>query len=251
MSKRGTHDISINRREALGALGSMAAVVVVGCGDGPNESSPGESALSTGAGPRALSCVVTPNQTEGPFFVDENLLRSDLVSTDPNEPDVQRGIPLLLRLGVFTVGGNSCTPLANAAVDIWHSDAAGLYSDEFQPTFQAQDTRGRKFLRGYQLTDENGQVEFKTIYPGAYPARTIHIHFKIRTYSPEGNVTSEFTSQVYFDDGISDGVTYNRNRRVRNPNDSIFRNHGSDLMLNVTRNDNGYLGTFTIGLRTG
>jgi protocatechuate 3,4-dioxygenase beta subunit len=242
-------DRAMNRRAALGALSSVAAVFVVGCGDGSEEESSGEGSALTSGAPRTLSCVATPDQTEGPFFVDEKLLRSDLVAADPNEPGVQRGVPLLLKLGVFTVSGNRCTPLANATVDIWHSDASGIYSDEFQPTYQQQDTRGKRYLRGYQLTDASGQVQFKTIYPGAYPARTIHIHFKIRTYSPDGNVTSEFTSQVYFDDRLSDQISYNAHRRVRNSGDDIFADHGSELMLNVVRDGDGYVGTFNIGLR--
>jgi protocatechuate 3,4-dioxygenase beta subunit len=250
MILRSTKDKSINRRTALGALGSMA-VFVVGCGDGSeDENSVSALATSTGAAPRALSCVVTPAQTEGPFFVDEHLLRSDLVAADPDEITVQNGLPLLLKFGVFTVSGNRCSPIANATFDIWHSDSTGIYSDEYQPEYQQKDTRGKRYLRGYQLTDANGQVSFKTIYPGAYPGRTIHIHFKIRTYSPAGDVTSEFTSQVYFDDRISDGVAYNRNRHVKNQQDDIYLDGGSKLMLDVTRDGEGYVGTFNIGLRT-
>ena len=242
----------INRRTALGALGSMA-VFVVGCGDAAeaDEQAAGSDLATAGAGPRALSCVVTPEQTEGPFFVDEHLLRSDLVAADPGEVDVQRGAPLLLKFGVFSVQGNRCAPLANATVDIWHSNASGIYSDEYQPHYQQQDTRGKRYLRGYQVTDASGQVAFKTIYPGAYPGRTIHIHFKIRTFDAAGNVTSEFTSQVYFDDHLSDTIAYNRNRRVRNPQDDIYLDGGSKLMLDVTRDatGEGYVGTFNIGIR--
>jgi protocatechuate 3,4-dioxygenase beta subunit len=247
--RRSNDAQTINRRTALGALGSMA-VFVVGCGEAAEADQDAVgSDLATGAAPRALSCVVTPAQTEGPFFVDEHLLRSDLVAADPNEPDVQRGVPLLLKFGIFTVRGNQCTPMANATVDVWHSNASGIYSDEYQPDYQQQDTRGKRYLRGYQVTDASGQVAFKTIYPGAYPGRTVHIHFKIRTFDPAGNVTSEFTSQVYFDDHVSDSITYNRNRRVRNPQDDIYLDGGSKLMLTMTPDGDGYIGTFNIGVR--
>jgi protocatechuate 3,4-dioxygenase beta subunit len=252
MNIRRSHAEAINRRTALGALGSMA-VFVVGCGEAAeaDDERLGSDLASSSAAPRALSCVVTPEQTEGPFFVDEHLLRSDLVAADPAEPDVQRGVPLLLKLGIFTVRGNQCTPMANATVDVWHSNASGIYSDEYQPAYQQQDTRGKRYLRGYQVTDASGQVAFKTIYPGAYPGRTIHIHFKIRTFDPAGNVTSEFTSQVYFDDHLSDTIAYNRNRRVRNPQDDIFLDGGSKLMLTMTPDgDGGYTGTFNIGVRS-
>jgi protocatechuate 3,4-dioxygenase beta subunit len=255
----------MTRRAALEAFGGAAAVMVVGCGTGNNgEEEEGAAKLQEGdasctaptgdaglADPPVPACVVTPAQTEGPFFVDERLERSDLIAADPLEAGVQRGIPLLLKMGVFAVPPTGCRALPRAYVDIWHSDANGIYSDEYKPTIQPQDTRGRKFLRAYQITDADGQVAFKTIYPGAYPARTIHIHFKIRLFAPDGHSTYEFTSQLYFDDRISDGVPYNRNRAVRNVNDGIYRQGGQNLLLNVRGNCAvGYEATFAIGLRS-
>ncbi len=85
-----------------------------------------------------------------------------------------------------------------AIVDIWHCDAAGVYSDATDPGFN---TVGKKFLRGYQVTDANGGVQFTTIYPGWYRGRTVHIHFKVRAKAKSGQ-SYEFTSQLYFDDAI-------------------------------------------------
>jgi protocatechuate 3,4-dioxygenase beta subunit len=194
--------------------------------------------------------VVRPEQTEGPYFVDERLNRSDIRS-DPSDRSVRPGAPLHLVFNVSRVEGSACTPLAGALVDVWHCDALGQYSDVVDRGF---DTRGKKFLRGYQATDAKGAAEFRTIYPGWYQGRTVHIHFKIRT-PPGAARTYEFTSQLYFDDAISDQVYAqapyaSRGRRTtRNEQDGIFRTGGAQLILPLTREGTGYAGTFAIGLQ--
>ena len=110
--------------------------------------------------------------------------------------------PLQLALAVSTLRGGACTPLAGAVVDVWHCDALGAYSDVRDP---GGSTVGQKFLRGAQTTDTAGLARFTTIYPGAYAGRAVHIHFKVRT----GAATArghEFTSQIYFDDALTDQV---------------------------------------------
>ena len=87
-------------------------------------------------------------------------------------------------------------------MELWQCNASGHYSG----VRDAQaDTTGRKFLRGYQLTDAAGIARFKTIYPGWYPGRAVHVHFMIRTAAPGGG-REEFTSQLYFDDALSDRI---------------------------------------------
>jgi len=73
---------------------------------------------------------------------------------------VQSGVPLALTINVLHADAD-CAPAAGVQVDIWHCSAQGLYSDE-----QSNSTAGEQFLRGYQITDANGAVQFKTIYPG-------------------------------------------------------------------------------------
>jgi protocatechuate 3,4-dioxygenase beta subunit len=192
--------------------------------------------------------VVRPEQTEGPYFVDEMLNRSDIRS-DPSDGSVRPGIPLALSFVVSRIG-NTCEPLAGAMVDVWHCDAAGVYSDVNDRS--SGSTVGQKFLRGHQVTDTNGRAHFTTIYPGWYPGRTVHIHFKIRT--EEAGATQEFTSQLYFDDAFSDQVFTNEpyaakgQRGTRNENDGIYRDGGSQLLLNVIPTADGYAATFDIGL---
>jgi protocatechuate 3,4-dioxygenase beta subunit len=136
-------------------------------------------------------------------------------------------------------------------VDIWHCDANGVYSDVEDPGFN---TIGQKFLRGSQVTDAQGAARFLTIYPGWYPIRTVHIHFKIRTV-PFGRTSYEFTSQLYFPDELTDRVhvapPYSSMgpRRIRNQRDVIFRAGGEHLMLAPLPATGGYAATFPIGLR--
>jgi protocatechuate 3,4-dioxygenase beta subunit len=187
--------------------------------------------------------------TEGPYFVDERLNRSD-IRTDPTTGAVSAGQLLVLNFNVSRVSGNSCAPLTGAYVDIWHCDAAGSYSDVRDAGF---DTRGRKYLRGYQVTDGSGAVQFQTIYPGWYSGRAVHIHFKIRLFTG-AQETYEFTSQLFFDDSFTDQVhaqsPYNAkgSRDTRNSRDGIYSNGGSQLALNVSQSGQGYAATLDIGL---
>jgi protocatechuate 3,4-dioxygenase beta subunit len=200
----------------------------------------------------APACVVRPPQTEGPYVVDERLDRSDIRS-DPSDGSVQEGVPLRLAFHVSRIAGDTCTPLEGAVVDVWHCDARGRYSDvpELHAFF---DTRGKKFLRGFQRTDARGTAQFITIYPGWYPGRTVHIRVKIRT-NPAAPRGLAWTSQLYFDDALTDQVhaqlpyaTKGR-RRMTNDRDGIFRSDGRQLLLQLTKEAHGYGGTFEIGLQ--
>jgi protocatechuate 3,4-dioxygenase beta subunit len=195
-------------------------------------------------------CVVRPEQTEGPYFVDEKLNRSD-IRVDPTDKSIKPGVPLRLEFQVSRIAGAACTPLSGAMVDVWHCDAAGVYSDVRDSQF---DSRGKKFLRGYQQTNANGNAEFLTIYPGWYEGRAVHIHFKIRS-TAQGARAQEFTSQLYFDESVNDQIfkqaPYNtkRGRRVMNDTDSLFRRGGRELLVTPAKNTQGYTAKFDIGLQ--
>ena len=231
----------LSRREVVTLLGATAAACLMAGSLKPRW------ALAGTPGPL---CVVRPEQTEGPYFVDERLNRSDIRS-DPADGQVKPGTPLDLTLKVSRFSAGDCRPLAGAQVDLWHCDALGVYSDVRDPGFS---TIGQKFLRGYQLTDAQGEARFVTVYPGWYPVRTVHIHFKIRT-ATMAQRTFEFTSQLYFDDELTDRVhsapPYSSRgpRTARNQHDRIFRRGGSHLMLAPTALANGYSATFAIGLQ--
>jgi protocatechuate 3,4-dioxygenase beta subunit len=253
-----THDPVRNhhmsRREWLGVMGAATAVMLIGCGRGPSGSTWLTNLFSRKPAVTAIPpCIVRPEQTEGPYFVDERLNRSDIRS-DPSDGSVKEGAPLQLAIRVSHIGPNRCTPIAGAVVDLWHCDAHGVYSDARDRSFF--DTRGKKFLRGYQITDAEGMVRFLTIYPGWYPGRTVHIHFKIRTH-PEAGRGNEFTSQIYFDDALTDQIhaeapyTAKGRGRLKNQQDGIFQDGGEELMLPLTPQPQGYAGTFDIGLLLG
>ena len=194
-------------------------------------------------------CIVRPEQTEGPFFADVELERSD-IRMDPSSNTVSPGLPLGVTIQVLRVGSEECVPLPGAQVDLWQCDAVGRYSG-FRD--RGSDLRDLKFLRGYQLTDQDGMARFMTIYPGWYRGRAVHIHFKIRTEVEQGR-RYEFTSQLYFDDELTDQVhaepPYDARgtRTVRNSNDRIFRRSRGRLTLELTPSDTGYQATFPIGL---
>lgn len=232
----------LTRREALAVIGATGAALLAG------RTAAARSA--TGGATPLPSCVVRPQQTDGPYFVDEKLNRSDIRS-DPATGAVKAGVPLALTFKVSRISGGTCTPLAGAQVDIWHCDALGIYSDVTDPGFN---TVGQKFLRGYQMTDATGTARFTTIYPGWYRGRTVHVHFKIRTSAASAR-GYEFTSQLYFDDSLTDRVharapyATNGQRTLRNSGDGIFLNGGQQLMLAPTATGQGYAATFTIGLQ--
>jgi protocatechuate 3,4-dioxygenase beta subunit len=236
----------LTRREVLALMGMSGVALLAGCR--PSREADATVMASSG-GSVAPSCIVLPEQTEGPYFTDVRLDRSDIRS-DPATGTVKAGAPLLLTLVVSRVSASECTPIEGAIVDLWHCDADGVYSDVRDPSF---DTVGQKFLRGYRRTDPSGSARFTTIYPGWYRGRTVHLHFKVRT-EPDGPRGHEFTSQLYFDDALTDRVharaPYAKlGQRTRNEQDGIFRRNGRELLLPVKESDVGYEGTLAFGLR--
>ena len=195
------------------------------------------------------ACVLTPQQTEGPYFVDERLNRSDIRS-NPADGAVSEGIPLTLTLHVSQVNGGTCTPLSGLYVDLWQCDARGVYSDVQDGNWGT--SRGSQFLRGYQVTDDQGIVRFTTIYPGWYRGRTVHIHFKVRTALDGGR---QQVSQFYFDDALSDDVfaqapyAAQGAGRTRNSQDGLFRSGGDALTLQCVKDAEGYVATYHLGVQ--
>jgi len=208
----------------------------------------------TGQPPTVVpSCVVHPQQTEGPFFVDDKLLRSD-VRADSRTGVVSAGSPLELRLTIAQVSAaGACAPLAGAQVDIWQCDALGRYSDVND---RRNSSNGQTFLRGHQVTDAKGIVQFTTIYPGWYPGRAVHIHFKVRT-AASSSPAYEFTSQFYFDERLTDRVhsrapyATHTGQRMRNESDGLFSDGGTQLTLPVTERGEGHAANFAVGMRPG
>lgn len=155
----------MRRREMMAlSAGVLASAALYGCGADEDDAASPSVAGGTTATP---DCVLTPEQEAGPFYIDLAQVRQDIVEDRP-------GLPLALALTV--VDSDTCEPIRDAAVDVWHCDALGVYSGE-----SWEGSEGETYLRGIQLTDGSGLAEFATIYPGQYPGRTTHIHVKVHT----------------------------------------------------------------------
>jgi protocatechuate 3,4-dioxygenase beta subunit len=244
---------TMNRRELLrtsvgamlsGAVGGAGLVLLNACRGGIGMG-PGAGNLNPGSetGP----CPLNPEQEEGPFYVDEGLLRSDVI-------DGQTGVPLLLSIKV--VRAAKCEPVANAAVEIWSANSLGKYSDKAQ-----EGTVGQKYLRGVQISDAEGVVKFKTIYPGWYAGRTCHIHLKVRTggtvsgstYSTAGSHSS-YGGQLFFSPAMNEAVravyTGDKNPFTNNADDRVYNSqHGARGLLSLEGTpDSGVAGSIVVNV---
>jgi len=244
MEREHTHNGRILTRRQLGAMFTAPLALAMG-----QRAEAGAFEADAAVVP---DCIALPRQTEGPYFVDEGLRRSDLRS-DPTSGAVKPGVPLDLRLLVSRVTETgACSPLAGAAVDIWHCDALGVYSDESN-----QSTSGETWMRGVQLTDSNGLARFRTIYPGHYVGRTTHIHVKVHT---GGKVVH--TGQFFFTDRLSKEVyrlsPYKRDTQSyqARATDQVYSGqHGSSSVLKLKRRGSslrrsGLTGAITLGVAT-
>jgi protocatechuate 3,4-dioxygenase beta subunit len=219
----------LTRRESLLAAGGVVAAALL-----PEvaDAASGPAGVSSGA----ISCVLTPEMTEGPYYVPSEKVRRNITEGKP-------GVALELHLTV--VNASTCKPTRNAVVDIWHADAGGVYSGA------VAGNAGTNFLRGVQRTDSNGLALFKTIYPGWYRGRATHIHVKVYL---SGNVVH--TGQLFFNEALSNAVysrtPYSSHGLADTPNasDSIYRNGGSRSMLKLKRpvSGSGYVGAITMGV---
>jgi protocatechuate 3,4-dioxygenase beta subunit len=220
-------DSRLTRRQVMAATAVGGAYVLLGCGSDDSSTS------TTAATTKRTACVLTPEQTEGPYYIDDHLIRSDIT-------DGRDGLPL--DLGLTVQDASSCEPIERATVEVWHCDADGRYS--------GVNGVGGNFLRGGQRTDANGLARFKRIYPGWYLGRTTHIHVKVHIGGQEVH-----TGQLYFDDATTAAV----NRRapyashgepeVTNSADSIYAQGGDKTLVALKRTRDGYAGRLALGVR--
>src|SRR3989442_13825036 len=223
----------MNRRTAVAVLGGLA------CGT-----------LAAASRRRVLAqpvCTLTPEQIEGPFYLDQTRIRGDI---SEGKPDV----PLQLILRVLEASA-TCAPIPKAVVDVWQCDALGIYSGYEGASIaprHVEPVDDKTFLRGTQLTDAAGAVRFRTIYPGWYAGRTPHVHLKLRVGAKAA------TTQLYFPDEVTNAVyarsPYDRHphRDTTNATDPFLRRiaEKSLVMWTMARDGDGYLATATVALRT-
>jgi protocatechuate 3,4-dioxygenase beta subunit len=268
----------------LAACGTPAATPTAAPTSRLSSATIGVAAASPSAAAATAGCVLTPEQTEGPYYIDVALMRSDVT-------EGKAGVPLQLDLTVQRAG--TCTAIQNATVEIWHCDALGVYSGYDSNTVQAQGepsnsgggsprpggpgagvspkpggppsgvapgggmpgsdaghvspTNTATFLRGGQASDASGKVTFQTVYPGWYQGRTVHIHVKVHA---GGQVAH--TGQLYFDEAVTSAVytqapyATHAGRDTTNASDGIYRDGGAQSMLALSPSGSGYLGTMTL-----
>jgi protocatechuate 3,4-dioxygenase beta subunit len=222
------------RRTLLGFAGLVAGAAGAGAWKlDAADAAGGPAAVASGL----VTCVLTPELTQGPYYIPNERVRRNITEGKP-------GVPLTLRTTVLDA--SSCKPIRNAAVDIWHADASGVYSGF------GVGASSRTFLRGVQRTDAKGVAAFQTIYPGWYQGRAVHIHVMVHVAG-----TVVHTGQFFFPESLTD-VVYKRspysarpNRDVRNADDSIFRNGGDKGLLHLKKSGTGYVGTIAMGVHSG
>ena len=236
----------MNRRQALAGFGSVSLGVLLSSCGGDEKGATTSAEVSTTEGATttvkpqtesskatallddAGACGLTVEQTEGPYYFDAGAVRSDI-------REDRKGTELQLAIRVREAG--SCDPLRDAVVDIWHCDAQGVYSG-FESASNGGPGGGRtddeRYLRGTQVTNADGIAQFKTIYPGWYRGRTVHIHAKVHL-----DKTSVLTTQLYFDDSFSTTVyeeepyASDSGRDAFNESDGIF---DRSMLLKLARN---------------
>lgn len=217
----------VSRRQALAGFGSVSLAALIAACSGDDDPPTARVETSEGTTTRfddAATCTLTAEQTEGPFYFDVDRIRSDIRENREGSR---------LRLGVRVRDAAACEPISNAVVDVWHCDAEGSYSEP-----------GETYLRGAQVTNSDGVVEFTTIYPSWYPGRTVHIHAKVHL-----DKQTVLTTQFYFDDTVSAHVFVNdpypgeSNRDGFNESDGLY---DRDLELTLSEEGDGHLGLITL-----
>lgn len=229
----------VDRRAVLLGFGAAGlAVLAAACSGGSSRARPRRApsaSTPTSAGTADHpACVLAPEATEGPYYLNVDEVRSDITEGKPGTP---------LTLAVTVLDATSCSPVKDAAVDVWHCDAGGVYS--------GVEGNHATFLRGTQVSSADGIVRFTTIYPGWYPGRAVHVHVKVHA---GGNVVH--TGQLYFPDALTDEVfrraPYGGRgpRDTRNEADSIFRDSGgASTTTQPVARGNGYDVATKLGVR--
>lgn len=188
-------------------------------------------------------CLLQAEVTEGPFYLDPDLVRSEIAEGRP-------GLPMVLRLQVVRA---DCSPVAEARVDVWHCDAGGLYSGV--TNMGAADTTGQTFLRGTQMTGADGVAAFRTVFPGWYRGRAVHIHYKVFL-----DAATVLTGQVFFDDALSDAIYAEHDaydgrgpRDRRNAGDGIAQAAGTAAVarLDLDAPDGEAVAALVVGIDAG
>ena len=211
----------------------------------------------TGSTPAACvfgsTCALIPSETDGPYPLYSILSNTAIQRRDITES--KTGVPLKLILRLVNAN-NSCAPIANAAIYIWHCDKDGVYSGYANQT-GGVNASGQTFLRGIQVTDASGQVVFDTIYPGWYAGRITHIHMQVYLNDAVTQGTAIITSQMAFPQDVTTAVynsalyaAHGQNTSVTSfAQDNVFSDGTTYEMATIAGDTtDGYVATLTLGI---
>ncbi|TDC82761.1 protocatechuate dioxygenase [Micromonospora sp. KC606] len=279
----------VSRRRLIAGIGSVGLTgLLAACGrdGGTVTTSTGETVAPqatttsdlTSLFADANTCRLTASTTQGPYYFDADKIRSDI-------REDRKGVRL--RVAIRVQDSEQCGPLSNAVVEIWHCDAAGLYSGAEAQSSGANGGSGgpggappggvpsgapagnppsggapsgggngqmadltptddKRYLRGAQVTNADGIVEFTTIWPGWYRGRTVHIHAMVHLDN-----SRVLTTQLMFDEALNTKVfaaqpyAAHTGRDTLNDNDNIY---ADSMLLKVTEDGDGYLGVINFGV---
>ena len=205
-----------------------------------------------GAGAMSYECRASIRQTAGPYLRPGSLFRSDIREDRP-------GVPL--ELAIRVVDSFTCRPASDCLVDVWHCDAGGLYSgfrnivfdpDTQLPTDRFIDRQDRSYLRGHQVTGDDGIAKFTTIYPGWYYPRLTHIHVRVVARGQDWTTTD---TQIYLPPDIEKAVFAREPYSKRGANPIDARKDGvvkgddeavRSLTARMRPASDGFSGTFDV-----
>ncbi|HNL07162.1 MAG: hypothetical protein JNM36_16500 [Chitinophagales bacterium] len=198
------------------------------------------------------TCIVVPEETAGPYPLN---LSGNMAYYRQNIAEDRQGSPLHFQMTIVNINDN-CNPIVGARVDAWHCDKDGYYSGYTTNAHLGQQNHiGETFCRGIQITDANGQVNFTTIFPGWYPGRTAHIHFRVYL-GGHLEATSQFTfpvdikNQLYTSNALysvwgADPVNPSADGIFSSPSGAWQTLQLMDLTVNT---DGSHNGTITVGV---
>lgn len=225
---------------SLAGVTALAAPILIHCGHDDDDATTGSSGTfgsSSGSGSSATGCPVTNSETEGPFPTKSpsSLVQSNIVSD-------RTGVPLTIGITVQNVNAG-CAALQGAIVDIWHCDKDGNYSEYGGSGMQPANYTSVHFLRGRQITDTGGKVNFTSVFPGWYNGRATHIH--VHVYNTSGQ--SLLVTQIAFPEGTDSAVVQvaastgykGMNGYTYNANDNVFSDGTSNEMSVVSGSVSG------------
>ena len=256
----------MGRRGLLALFGGVGAAAVAGCASDDPSAADASDGGGVGQPPSNDSNVSTsgdeiPEETAGPFpgdgsngpdvLTESGVVRRDITSSFGSASGTAEGVPLTIRMKVYDLNGADATILKGAAVYAWHCDREGRYS------MYDDEIADENYLRGVQESDQDGWVEFTSIFPAAYDGRWPHVHFEV--YESLAKATSggdklrtsqlalpqEACSAVYATNGYEESVA--NLARTSLASDMVFGDGYSLQLAKVTGNvDDGYVATLNV-----